>query len=327
LIRVVFVDDKRNKIIEVQTAGMALHMKQMHELLENIPKAMIPVIAIFMVMIIGYLDHLTGFELALSIFYLLPILLVAWYGIRTHAVIISVFSAITWLWADMDSGHSVSHPAILTWNTVMLLGFFLVIVLLTSKIKVLLENERSAARVDFVTGALNHRAFHEIAQIEMLRADRHMRPVTMAYIDVDDFKKVNDTLGHGVGDSLLRSVAETIKLHIRSSDIVSRLGGDEFAILMPETDQDNAIMAMSKVHNNLMATIRKNNWPVTFSIGVVSCHRTFDLKELMKAADDLMYSVKSSGKNRVAYSIQETSGPVHRQAVVRASDKTPPGDL
>jgi len=296
-------------------------MKALLEHINKVPKYLILLIAIIMVLAIGYIDHLTGFELALSIFYLFPILLVAWYGIRTQGVIISVFSAITWLLADIESGHTFSHPAILAWNTIMLLGFFLVIVLLTSEIKVLLEKERMAARVDFVTGALNRRAFDEIAQIEMTRADRHLRPVTMAYIDIDDFKQVNDTLGHGVGDVLLRSVAETIKVNVRSSDTVTRLGGDEFAILMPETDQDSAIKAMHKVHENLMNTVQQNSWPVTFSIGVVSCHRSFDLKDLMRASDDLMYSVKNSGKNRIAYSILEPSGPPVRQADARASDK------
>jgi len=276
-------------------------------LLNKIPKKMIPLIAILLVVAIGYLDHITGFELALSILYLLPILLVAWYGTRLHAVIISVLSAITWLWADIESGHTFSHPAILVWNTIILLGFFLIIVYAISEIKQLLDKEQRAARIDFTTGALNSRAFHEIAQIEMSRAERHVRPVTMAYIDVDDFKLVNDTFGHGVGDSLLRVVAETIKDNIRSSDSASRIGGDEFAVFMPETDSDRANTAIGKIHNNLLSAMQRNNWPVTFSIGVVSCHRSFDFNELIKAADALMYSVKGRGKNSVAYSVLETA--------------------
>lgn len=276
-------------------------MNTVLEYINKIPKKLLPTVAFLLVIGIGYLDYITGFEFEISIFYLLPLLLVVWFGKKLHAVFLSIFSAIVWLFADMTSGHIVSHSVILAWNAFTLWGFFLIIILSMSEIKALLENERLSARIDFVTGALNRRAFHEIAEIEVMRAGRHMRPVTLAYIDVDNFKLVNDTLGHSVGDSVLRSVSETMKHHIRSSDIVARLGGDEFVILMPETDGDNAKQAVSKVHNNLLDAVQQNNWPVSFSIGVVSCYKSCNVDELIKMADALMYSVKNSGKNRVAY--------------------------
>lgn len=169
-----------------------------------------------------------------------------------------------------------------------------------------------------MTEVLNSRAFHEIVAIELRRVDRHKHPITLAYLDVDNFKQVNDTLGHSAGDSLLHAIAVTIRHNIRLSDTVSRLGGDEFAILMPETDSDNAKKAINKLHEYLIKMVQQNKYPVTFSIGVVSCHYLCKFDELIKAADKLMYSVKSRGKNGIAYGIYEPKGSSaqHTDAIV-----------
>jgi diguanylate cyclase (GGDEF)-like protein len=102
-------------------------------------------------------------------------------------------------------------------------------------------------------------------------------------------------------------MARTIKENIRTIDIIARLGGDEFAILFPETNEGNAKAAISKVQKYLLNVAQKNNWAITFSIGAITCYSSCELDELIKEADDLMYSAKASGKNRVAYKIHETS--------------------
>jgi len=297
-------------------------MNRLLDYVDTLPKKLIPAIAIVMVIIVAYLDDISGFELTFSVFYLLPILLVVWFGKTTHAVVISIVSALVSLWIDLASEHPFSHPAIPVWNALMLLAIFLIIVFALSEIKVLLEKERLSARVDFVTGALNGRAFHEIARAEAMRADRHMHPLTLAYLDVDNFKQVNDSLGHSIGDSVLRSVTDAIRHNIRSSDIVARLGGDEFAILLPETDRDHAKQAIDKVQSMLLAAVSQHNWPVTFSIGVVSCHKPCKVDELIKMADALMYTVKNSGKNGVVYHIYDTPDPLTHQAMVQTADAT-----
>jgi diguanylate cyclase (GGDEF)-like protein len=117
---------------------------------------------------------------------------------------------------------------------------------------------------------------------------------------VDDFKQVNDHLGHSAGDRLLRTVADTIRENVRGIDVVARLGGDEFAILMPETDGAAAGVVVRRVRRRLLDAARAGGWPVTFSIGVV----TFDTPpascdEMLQAADDLMYAAKRHGKNAI----------------------------
>ena len=280
-------------------------MKALFNYLDKIPKIVIPVIGVSLVMLLGAIDHLTGYEISFSIFYLLPVAFVSWFDKRSHAVIVCILSAATWLWADITSGHIYAQPAIPVWNSIMRLGFFLMATFSLSAMKELLEKEQTFARNDFLTGVANSRAFNEIAKIEIDRSVRFSRPFTIAYIDIDNFKQVNDTLGHSQGDKLLQSVAKTIIANTRSIDIVSRLGGDEFAILFPESNEENAKTAINKVQKELLSSVTNDKWPVTFSIGVVTCYKSCNLDELIKEADNLMYTVKASGKNGIEYKIHE----------------------
>ena len=280
-------------------------MKALFNYLDKIPKIVIPVIGVSLVMLLGAIDHLTGYEISFSIFYLLPVAFVSWFDKRSHAVIVCILSAATWLWADITSGHIYAQPAIPVWNSIMRLGFFLMATFSLSAMKELLDKEQTFARNDFLTGVANSRAFNEIAKIEIDRSVRFSRPFTIAYIDIDNFKQVNDTLGHSQGDKLLQSVAKTIIANTRSIDIVSRLGGDEFAILFPESNEENAKTAINKVQKELLSSVTNDKWPVTFSIGVVTCYKSCNLDELIKEADNLMYTVKASGKNGIEYKIHE----------------------
>lgn len=164
-----------------------------------------------------------------------------------------------------------------------------------------LEREKDDARLDFLTRIANRRAFYEIASTEAARARRYQRPLTLIYIDLDNFKTVNDTLGHDVGDELLIEVAATLRSNLRTTDTVARLGGDEFALLLPETDQGAALLVINKVQEVLLESMRRRNWPVTFSIGLASFPVPPEsVEEMVKQADAIMYSVKLKGKNSIA---------------------------
>nr|MDQ3806083.1 GGDEF domain-containing protein [Acidobacteriota bacterium] len=123
---------------------------------------------------------------------------------------------------------------------------------------------------------------------------------------------VNDHLGHSAGDRLLKSVAEIIRRDVRSIDVVARLGGDEFAVLMPETDEQAARAAVSRLRQRLALSARRHGWPVTFSIGVV----TFDappasVDEMLRAADELMYAAKRLGKDSVRHRVEGPDRPAN----------------
>ena len=189
---------------------------------------------------VGILDFLTGYELAFSLFYLIPVALIAWLTSRRLGIVASLVSAIVWFIADIAAGSLYSHPFIYVWNTLIHLSFFVITALLLSTLRKVLEREREIAHIDYLTGAINSRLFYDFAQMEIDRIQRYEHPFTLAYIDLDNFKVVNDRFGHSVGDQALRTVVSATKKYLRKTDVVARLGGDEFVLLLPETNQESA---------------------------------------------------------------------------------------
>ena len=124
--------------------------------------------------------------------------------------------------------------------------------------------------------------------------------MSVAYLDCDNFKAVNDRSGHKEGDRLLESVARTLKAHVRKTDVTGRLGGDEFAIVLANTGHDSAVTVVNKLNRELDALMSSQGWPVTFSIGVgIFPGVPASEDEIISFTDKLMYRVKSSGKNNV----------------------------
>jgi diguanylate cyclase (GGDEF)-like protein len=252
---------------------------------------------------IGILDYLTGYELAFSLFYLLPISLLTWLTGKRLGVLMALSSALVWLLADVFAGNAYSNPIIYFWNTLIRLGFFLIVVYLLAALRSALEHERELSRVDSLTGAVNFRFFSTLLQMEIDRTRRYQRPFTIAYIDIDNFKAINDQFGHTTGDRLLRTFVQYTQTSLRKTDIVARLGGDEFAILLPETGQAAAATFLSRIQQGLLDKMQNDHWPVTFSIGVLTCiEAPISIDEVIRLADDLMYSVKKDGKNAITYS-------------------------
>ncbi len=250
--------------------------------------------------LIGAIDYLTGFELSLSILYLIPVGLVSWYGPRWAGFLICGVSALMWLAADSAAGHPYSRWVMPIENAAVRLGFFLVTTHLLDTLRARLRREEILARTDGLTQVLNARAFTGVSERLLRLAERHRHPVALAYIDVDNFKAVNDTQGHSAGDRVLLTIAGTLARCIRSTDVLGRMGGDEFAALMPETGYAGAHTAVAKIHEELVRESAAHNWPIGFSIGVAvfpAAPPTVD--EALKAADGLMYRVKQTGKNGV----------------------------
>jgi diguanylate cyclase (GGDEF)-like protein len=125
-----------------------------------------------------------------------------------------------------------------------------------SRLTSLLAKEHALARIGPLTTVPNRRAFYEALDKERLRSLRYRRPLTIAYLDLDNFKRINDSLGHAVGDELLVQVAAGLRSNLRASDYVGRLGGDEFGVLLPETDATAAKLVLRKLRLQLLEVNR-----------------------------------------------------------------------
>jgi diguanylate cyclase (GGDEF)-like protein len=264
-------------------------------------------LGVVLVGITGVVDILTGYELAFSLFYVIPVSYTTWYIGRRYGIIMSLFSAMIWLWADVASGHFYSQPIIPIWNAMIRFAFFIIIALLLSALKKTLEHEKELARTDYLTGAVNSRLFYELVEMEIERLQRNEHPFTLVYFDLDNFKSVNDQFGHLAGDQVLRTVVSYARDHLRKIDVIARLGGDEFALLLPETAHESALIVIEKLQSGFLEEMRQRNWSITFSVGVLTCKAApSGPDELIKIADGLMYSAKHSGKNAIKYSDYES---------------------
>lgn len=256
---------------------------------------------ILMVAIISAAAYFLGYEITTSTFFIIPIALATGYGGYRQGVFYAFLCALIWYLIDtIFASHLYSHPWIPYWNTAVRLALFLTTAASIAVLKLQLNDEKSLSRTDSLTGVMNVRGFAEAAEKMFELGARHGRPTCLAYIDVDDFKKINDQLGHREGDKVLQTVGSIFISSMRKTDVVCRLGGDEFAIALPETNESGAVAAFNKLRTNLAHAMHENNWPVGFSIGVISFDKPpFNFDEAVKIADALMYKVKKSGKNNV----------------------------
>jgi diguanylate cyclase (GGDEF)-like protein len=259
-------------------------------------------ICLFLLALIGWIDYLTG-DYSLIILYLIPVSLVAWFVPWPFGMLFCLLALATRFIADeASSSFSLNNAALHYWNLFVEFLFLLIMSLLFSALRRNLDSEKTRARTDSLTGTLNRRAFFDIAEYELNRSQRYEHATTIAYIDLDNFKGINDRLGHAVGDTLLITVTHTITSNIRSTDSLSRFGGDEFVLLLPETPAAAAAKFLEKIHCQLNQAMSAQNWPVSFSIGAITYPKSPPgVDEVIKKADMLMYEVKRSGKNRLLH--------------------------
>ncbi len=280
-----------------------MHITTVLELPGKLPKPLLTIFAFLLVLIIGSFDVTAGYNnISMAFLYLFPIILITWFEGGIPATIISIFSAITWSVADAASGPVYSHIAISVWNTLMIFGMFSIVAYAFATIKKLMIKERAFSGTDGLTHAANAALFYEEGQREMKRAARYQRPLTLARLAINDYNRITGTLGWNMGESLVRAVTETVMKTLRTTDIVAKLDAHEFAILMPETKKEDAEVAVHKVQEHLAEMVKQNDWPVSFSIGVVTCTApACTIDALVAMAGDLMRTEPDDAGNRVQY--------------------------
>jgi diguanylate cyclase (GGDEF)-like protein len=258
-----------------------------------------------MILCVGAADYVTRTELSLVLFYLAPIGLGTWFASARAGAVLAAMSAVVTASADIvwAQQHPASDPGTgtLLWNAFMLLGTALSLVVTLGALQSRLEAMQRLARTDALTGIPNRRAFFEAAERELERVRRHGRPLTVAYVDLDDFKRVNDQLGHAEGDALLATVARTLRGATRTVDTVARLGGDEFGLLLPEADAATARAALDRLGAVLWEAMSRHGEVATgVSVGAaVFLSPPASVDELTARADELMYVAKRTAKGSV----------------------------
>jgi diguanylate cyclase (GGDEF)-like protein len=159
------------------------------------------------------------------------------------------------------------------------------------------------AAVDWLTGLYNRRQFENLAQAELARSQRYMRPLTLMMFDIDHFKSVNDTYGHAAGDRVLQALATVCLATKRDADVAARLGGEEFALLLPETTASAAAQFAERLRQQIRdcaPIVENEKLPITVSIGIAAASLTTPgVQPLINNADQALYEAKRSGRNRV----------------------------
>lgn len=263
--------------------------------------------AYILVGLLAYLDYLAG-DFSLLIFYFIPVFLVGWFVGKSAVFSICISSSIaSYFDKVMDHMHSPS-PYLLTWGFFLETSYLVLLGLMFSTLREKHDQETQLARIDPLTRVLNRRYLYEMAEWEINRSHRYNRAFSVAYLDLDNFKIINDQKGHHVGDNLLCVVAETIVDNVRCTDIVARIGGDEFVVILPETGEEDACAAIGKLQDKLMEQMTGRMWPVSFSIGLVTYNiAPASVDDMLKKADALMYSVKTGGKDGFKHEVIDST--------------------
>lgn len=283
-------------------------MKSVYTIVTKAPPGAVIVVGLMLVGLVAFVDTITGPELAFYVFYFAPIALVSWYAGRWPGVFLAVCSAGAWVGSFLMSGGHFSTHLVLVWNSLIRLTSFAIIALLTSALGVEYAEAHTNSRTDFLTGLLNKRAFFEVGEIERLRCLRYEHPLSVAYFDVDNFKKINDEQGHDAGDRLLKMVAQTVWRGLRRTDTVARLGGDEFVVLLPEAGFAAAAHVLEKLRETVQREIAAEGWAATLSMGAaVYPVASPSLEHMVECADELMYKVKKSGRNNLKMQLVDAS--------------------
>lgn len=279
-------------------------LKKLDHTLTVCPRAGIFGLALACVALVGDLDYVTGLEVSLSVFHLIPVSLAVWYGGKAVGLPIAIIASLVWSGDDIIAGYTHGHPGILVWDIVVHFVFFSVHAALLEMLRNRLTTERLLARKDSLTDVFNLRAFHERLEYSFALSARSEQPLTLVYIDLDDFKRINDVHGHSQGDLVLATVGRVLLEAIRNTDTVARIGGDEFVLLLPDTATRDAVDVLLKLAQHLPTRLNLIDLPTTMSMGAVTFTRPPDnVHAAIHAADRLMYQVKRRGKGAVAFGV------------------------
>ena len=288
-------------------------------------RTLLLLVVVALLALVGLLDYITGPWLSFALLYVGPVLAAAWWLGRGPALLAGLTAGIAWFEAEAW-GHRGEPTRVLMWNSMSRLAMLLAMAAMVVRIREdrrrlkrvnaqlagLLDGAEKLARTDPLTGLPNRRAFLERLGDELARARRNAAPVCIAYLDIDNFKNLNDQRGHAEGDEFLQKVAQAIKDTVRVNDVAARLGGDEFAVLFTDAKR----IAVEPLAHRLLARVRAlgDRYPgldLGASVGMAWFELPPDHAEaLLRRADGAMYQAKAAGKHRFALWTDDAERPV-----------------
>jgi diguanylate cyclase (GGDEF)-like protein len=269
--------------------------------LSRLPKLLL---VVFGVVLVGGIAALAGAvhdSVALVQFYIVPVVCVAWFTRCTWCGLVVAVAAV----CATPFGALIVRPTPAT--TVIHIGaavatmlLYVTLLWLVAAVRKGVSRREELALTDELTGVPNARSFRASADRELERSRRYRHQLSLLYLDIDDFKAVNDRLGHAEGDLVLREIAGRVEAGVRTVDTLARIGGDEFVILMPETGSRPAGLLAQRLSVALAEVVASDRQPVTCSLGLITFRRPpASVAELLAAGDRLMYDAKSTGKNTI----------------------------
>lgn len=259
---------------------------------------------------VGFVDYATGRDIRVIALYFLPLAYAGYHLSYRGAIAASFLGDVVWSFVFYGEATHDRHLVVYAIDFLLQGAAFLAISCLVARLAELLAREKAASRTDALTRLDSRVAFVEKAGVALSLCQRHARPVTVAFIDLDRFKQVNDREGHARGDQLLRTCGQVLRGSLRASDIAARHGGDEFVVLLPETGVADGQLFCEQLRHALDRQQEFLSSGVTASIGVVvdeRAHHTLD--HLVEEADEQMYESKRAGLHRCHVRVLEMPTP------------------
>lgn len=260
--------------------------------------------------VICWLDMITPASMAFILIYLLPVVATAWWMDTFCALLVAVAAGVAWTVAHFEVGY-IDGPTMLAWNSLSRLVVFTgtgwLIAMLRRQRRHLAEQaarEHHLARSDLLTGLPNWRGFESHLALALARAARENRPMCIGYVDLDNFKRVNDLHGHAAGNDVLKRLGQLLRETVRGQDVVARIGGDEFALVLDSLDRER----IRRVGQRLVDAVaglgdQMPDSGLGASVGLLMVSRPSDwiqqTQHLLQLADRAMYQAKQSGKGRL----------------------------
>lgn len=265
-----------------------------------------------LVLFVAVIDFLAGETLSFYVLYFPIVWLAVWLLSLPAALVTALVCSVLWVLDDYIAPDVVPSDWAKYFNTTTRFVVFGGFALLLSRLRTSLEHEKQLSRSDALTGLANRAALFEVAERDVAICHRRDLPLSVAFIDCDNFKAINERFGHAAGDRVLCEIANVFRMFSRKNDYVARLGGDEFVLWAPDADADSAQAMIVRLREALLKCMHDRGWPITFSIGMVTYEHPPELVDtIINQADDLMFQVKHRSKDGILHrSFRKKGAPV-----------------